>query len=179
MPGRLARRDAPQPGQAWANAVRRSSQAVPQELLNQLADEVFELTTVVAALRSRTRKPDSEELSETEFLTLDLLDKHGTMNVGEIQREIGILPAQMSRLIRTLESKSLGPMVECRINDKDRRKIDVCLTEHGRGEHIAYRTARRATTIEFLKHLAPDDRQVFMRACRAFREQITKSLQNK
>lgn len=152
---------------------------MPREQLNQLADEVFELTTVVAALRSRTRKADPEELSETEFVVLDLLAKHGTMTVGDIQREIGVLPAQMSRLIRALESKSTGPLVRCSINEQDRRKIDVALTDHGRNEHDSYRTARRATTLEFLGHINPEDRVVFMRIIRSFRERVSKALKNK
>ena len=152
---------------------------MPQEQLNQLADEVFELTTVVAALRSRTRKADTEEFSEAEFVVVNLLANRGTMNVGDIQREIGVLPAQMSRLIRALESKSSGALVRCSINEQDRRKIDVILTDHGCNEHDSYRAARRATTLEFLGHISPKDREVFMRIIRSFRKRISKALQNK
>lgn len=152
---------------------------MPREQLNQLADEMFELTNLVAALRSRSGKPDAEELSETEFLTLNLLVDRGTMNVGDIQREIGILPAQMSRVVRALEGKAVGPLVTCRINERDRRKIDVTITEQGTKNHEAYREARRAMSIEFLQHLTPGDREVFMRVIRSFREKVAKSLQQK
>ena len=50
---------------------------MPQKQLTELADEVFELTTVIAALRSRGRKGKPEELSETEFLVLNLLARRG------------------------------------------------------------------------------------------------------
>jgi DNA-binding MarR family transcriptional regulator len=150
---------------------------VPQEQLNQLADEILQLTMLSAALRSRGRKQDAEELSEVEFMALDILHRHGTLSVGEIQREIGILPAQMSRLIRALEARSLGPLVECKINEQDRRKIDVTLSKRGCKEHEDYRAARRTTTIDFLKHMTQEDRATFMRLIRSFRERITKSIQ--
>jgi DNA-binding MarR family transcriptional regulator len=152
---------------------------MPREQLNQLADEIFELTNLVAALRSRSRKADSEELSEIEFLTLNLLAQHGTMNVGDIQRELGILPAQMSRVTRALEGKAVGPLVVCSINEQDRRKIDVTMTEQGEMDHQAYRDARRAMSVEFLKHLSPSDREVFMRVIRSFRQKVAKSLKKK
>jgi hypothetical protein len=40
------------------------------------------------------------------------------------------LPAQMSRIIRSLEARE-RPMIVCRINPQDKRKIDVCLTAAG------------------------------------------------
>ncbi len=148
-----------------------------QEQLIELADEVFELTTMVSALRSRMRTEDDREPTEIEFLALDILAKAGSQNVGEIQREIGILPAQMSRLIRSLEAK--GGLVECKINENDRRKIDVSLTKSGKKAHAQYQATRRATTLEFLAHLDPDDREVFMRVIRSFRNKVHNLLQGK
>ena len=54
-------------------------------------------------------------------------------------------------------------MVECAINEQDRRKIDVSMTTAGHRAHGHYRTLRRATSLEFLAHLDRDDRDVFMR----------------
>lgn len=139
----------------------------------------MELTNLVAAMRSRARKSDPEELSETEFLALDLLVKNGTMNVGEIQREIGVLPAQMSRLMRALEGKGVGSLVECRINEDDRRKVDVTLSDVGRKEWQEYRDARRQTNIEFLEHLDPADREGLMRGIRSFRRHVVNMLHSK
>ena len=147
-----------------------------KEQLNELADEIFNLTTLVSALRSRAQKPGADEPTEAEFLALDLLVKRGPMTVGEIQREIGILPAQMSRLIRSLEGKG-GGLVKCNINEQDRRKIDVTLSKAGQKAHGHYRTLRRATSLEFLAHLDPDDRDVFMRVIRSFRERVANLLQ--
>ena len=37
---------------------------------------------------------------KSNFLTLSLLHHHDTLIVGDIQRQLGVLPAQMSRIIR-------------------------------------------------------------------------------
>ncbi len=148
-------------------------------MLNQLADEVFELSTVTATLRSRARRARPEELSEPEFLALHLLAKYSPITVGQIQQQIGILPAQMSRIIRSLEGKGAGPLVRCSINEQDRRKINVELTDAGRVAHETYRAARRVMTIEFLSHLSQEDRATFMRLIRSFRERIAKALKDK
>src|ERR1700730_11260891 len=94
-----------------------------------ISRELFELVTHInmAALRGR-RRP--EDLKELEFLTLTILQEQGTMIVGDIQRLLGVLPAQMSRIIRSLENRE-RPLIACRINPRDKRKIDVCLTASG------------------------------------------------
>src|ERR1700730_1779812 len=91
--------------------------------LEDLAQELFQVVTQIclSTLRGRRRAGD---LKEVEFLTLSLLQDHGIMIVGDIQRILGILPAQMSRVIRSLESRE-RPLIECSINARDKRKIDV------------------------------------------------------
>ena len=90
-----------------------------------LARHVFDLITqfCLATPRNRRRAGD---LKEIEFLTLTILGSHGTMIVGDIQRLLGVLPAQMSRIIRSLEDRD-RPLIACRINPQDKRKIDVHL----------------------------------------------------
>ncbi|HUT87866.1 MAG TPA: helix-turn-helix domain-containing protein [Thermoguttaceae bacterium] len=150
--------------------------AASRKQLEQLADEVYGVTRAILALRARSKATGPEELSESEFITLDLLTKHETMTVGEIQKQIGIPPAQMSRLMRSLETKDAGAMVKCAINEQDRRKVDVTITEPGGTAHGRFREARRATALQFLQHLSHDDREVFMRILRSFRKEIDKHL---
>src|SRR5262245_23702918 len=97
--------------------------------LEGLAQGVFDLVTqfCLALPRSRRRAGD---LKEVEFLTLSILHRHETLIVGEIQRLLGVLPAQMSRIIRALEMRD-RPLIACRINPQDKRKIDVALTPDG------------------------------------------------
>src|SRR5262249_33806171 len=76
--------------------------------------------------------------------------------VGDIQRLLGVLPAQMSRIIRALETRD-EPLIACRINPQDKRKIDVALTAAGRSAFYEYQVARVATIATFLTKLSEDD----------------------
>src|SRR5262245_51103275 len=97
--------------------------------VEEVAHSLFEAVTRIclSALRGRRKGGD---LKEVEFLTLSLLQAHRTMIVGDIQRMLGVLPAQMSRIIRSLEARD-RPLLSCRINSRDKRKVDVCLTAAG------------------------------------------------
>ena len=134
----------------------------------------MELTRMVAALRSRTKSLGLDEISEPEYVALDFLVKHGRSTVGEIQKELGVLPAQMSRMLRSLEDKDGRALVECSINPDDRRKVDVEITDAGRAVYQQYRAQRLEMNVQFLKGLSSSDRDTFMRVVRSFREEISK-----
>src|SRR5262245_14236976 len=66
-----------------------------QARVEEIAQDLFEvLTHLSLAVPRCRRRPD--DLKEVEFLTLALLHERGTMIVGDIQRLLGVLPAQMS-----------------------------------------------------------------------------------
>ena len=146
-----------------------------QEALDKMAQEVFELYLLVAIARSR-RPAGPDDLSETEFLTLDILSKDQPLTIGEVQKRIGVLPAQMSRIVRALEEQSGRGYVECKINPEDRRRIDISLTGMGREAHQKYRNARLSSIYEVLSVLGPDDRQHFMRTLRQIHEGFAKNI---
>ncbi len=147
------------------------------EQLQAFADEVFELSKESWLAQSRDKSKKQPDLSETEFLALDMLAKAGrTHTVGEIQREIGVLPAQMSRIIRALEDKGGKPLVQCRINPTDKRKIDVALTPAGREAHRAYREVKLGSIQKALEALSDRDREEFMRLLRLIRQSNRKAL---
>src|SRR5436305_11489109 len=108
--------------------------------LEETARDLFEVVTQLGltALRGRRRSGD---LKEVEFLTLAVLQQHGTMIVGDIQRILGVLPAQMSRIIRSLEGRP-APLVACQINPHDKRRIDVQLTPAGEEALARYAAPR-------------------------------------
>ena len=133
-----------------------------RKLLDQMVEEIFALFKVIAAARSR-RPSSSSDLSETEFLALDVLAKDGPLTIGEVQKRIGVVPAQMSRVIRSLEVEGGRGYVECKINPKDRRRIDVSLTDSGTKALGAFRQARLASFYIVLEALDPADRTEFMR----------------
>jgi DNA-binding MarR family transcriptional regulator len=129
--------------------------------IGSIARELFELVThiTMAALRGRRR---SEDLKELEFLTLTILQEQGTMIVGDIQRLLGVLPAQMSRIIRALENGE-KPLIACRINTSDKRKIDVCLTEFGEKSLLEYQNVRVARIGKLLSNLCEEDQDDLLR----------------
>jgi DNA-binding MarR family transcriptional regulator len=126
-----------------------------------VAQDLFEVVTQVclSTLRGRRRAGD---LKEVEFLTLSILHAHGTMIVGDIQRLLGVLPAQMSRIIRSLENRE-RPLIQCRINARDKRKIDVVLTGAGEKALFDYQGARVGRIVEGLRGLPEDELEDIVR----------------
>ncbi|MGB2985995.1 MAG: MarR family transcriptional regulator [Phycisphaerae bacterium] len=139
-----------------------------QATLDKMAAEIFELYQLVALARMR-RPSEADDLSEAEFLALDLLSKERTMTIGEVQKRVGVLPAQMSRIVRALEKEGGRGYVECSINPDDRRRIDVSLTPAGRAAYEKYRSIRLGSMYESLTVLDPDDRVHFMQMLRQIR----------
>lgn len=133
-----------------------------------MAEEIYDLYQLIAEARSR-QPTGPDDLSETEYLTLDALMREEPLTIGEIQKRVGVVPAQMSRVIRALEESGGRGYVECRINPQDRRRVDVSLTEAGRKAHAKYRAARLQTMYQVLSVLRPPDREHFMRIMRQIR----------
>ena len=130
--------------------------------IEDIAHELFQVVTQIclSTLRGRRRTGD---LKEVEFLTLSLLQEHGTLIVGDIQRVLGVLPAQMSRVIRALENRE-RPLIECSINPRDKRKIDVELTSNGEKALLDYQGKRVGRIVEQLSTLSEDDQDELMGA---------------
>src|SRR5665647_2605833 len=108
-----------------------SIQKTLPDSLDQMAEEIFSLT--VMSWRQRLATRHEAEMSESQFLTLDtLVNSPSPITVGEIQRSISVLPAQMSRIIRSLESGFDKPLIRCELNQTGKREIDVTLTPEGK-----------------------------------------------
>jgi DNA-binding MarR family transcriptional regulator len=122
-----------------------------EELAYNLSDVVTRFCLSVP--RGRRRAGD---LKEIEFLTLSLLHQRETLIVGDIQRQLGVLPAQMSRIIRALETRD-RPLIACRINPHDKRKIDVALTAAGLAAFQEYQSSRVRTIAGLLGNLGEED----------------------
>ena len=121
------------------------------ELAHQLFDVVTRFCQVVPRGRKRTG-----DLKDIEFLALSLLNQREPLIVGDLQRQLSVLPAQMSRIIRSLEARD-RPLIACRINGTDKRKIDVILTAAGRAAFLEYQTSRVRTISSMLGKLSTDD----------------------
>jgi len=131
--------------------IATSAAVRPDELARQLFSGVTQFC--LSLPRGRRRAGD---LKEIEFLTLTILSNQGTMIVGDIQRLLGVLPAQMSRIIRSLEARE-RPFIACRINPQDKRKIDVFLTAPGERALAEYREHRVRGIAELLGKLPEED----------------------
>jgi len=140
--------------------------------LNTMAAEIFELIKLASTARQRAGANAPEVLTEAEFLTLDALTQHETLTVGDVQKRIGVVPAQMSRIIRSLENKSGDAYVTCSINPDDRRRVDVRIAPKGREAYQAYRALRLGFATEILRAMEPDDRRRFM----GYLQQIHRSI---
>jgi DNA-binding MarR family transcriptional regulator len=129
--------------------------------VEDLAQNLFDVITrfCLAIPRGRRRSGD---LKEIEFLTLSVLHQHEVLIVGEIQRLLGVLPAQMSRIIRALEARE-RPLIACRINPQDKRKIDVALTPEGVAAFQQYQDTRVRHIAGLVSHLDDDDRDDLQR----------------
>jgi DNA-binding MarR family transcriptional regulator len=136
--------------------------------VEDIAHELFHVVTQIclSTLRGRRRAGD---LKEVEFLTLSLLQDHGTMIVGDIQRVLSVLPAQMSRVIRSLENRE-RPLIQCSINPRDKRKIDVELTSNGEKALLDYQGKRVGRIVERLNSLPDDDQDDLIRALNKLHE---------
>src|ERR1700722_7009922 len=120
--------------------------------LDELAHTLFDVVTQFCLSVPRGRRR-SGDLKEIEFLTLSLLHQRETLIVGDIQRRLGVLPAQMSRIIRALENLN-RPLIVCRINPNDKRKIDVALTPGGLSTFQESQSTRVRTVARLLNKLA-------------------------
>ena len=141
-----------------------------------MAQEIFALTVMHWRERVASRQHGGAELSESQYLTIEtIVNAAGTLTVGEIQRGIGVLPAQMSRIIRSLETGFDKPLIRCELNQTDKRRIDVHLTTEGRKLYQDFRQSRLSKTVEILKNLDDVDRQEFVRICGLIRGLVQKS----
>lgn len=141
-----------------------------------LAQDLFGIITQFCLTLPRNQRR-SGELKELEFLTLTILRDHGTMIVGHIQRQLGILPAQMSRIIRALEARD-RPLISCRINSHDKRKIDVTLTPEGEKTLGHYQAIRVGSITNVLGSLSEEDQEEFGRLLELLRERIDRGPNN-
>ncbi len=144
--------------------------------LKDFVEEVFSLTKEFWVAQAQAKARQDVELTQTEFLALDVLARsQDTPTVGDVQRQIGVLPAQMSRIIRSLESKGDHPLVECHINTQDKRKVDLALTGAGREAYNSQRRVKLGAIEKMLLDLSEHDRSELMRILRQIRESVAKS----
>lgn len=147
-----------------------ATHAGPALSVEEIAQELFDvLGTLGLGGGPHRRRPG--DLKEIEYLTLAILQARGTMIVGDIQRLLGVLPAQMSRIIRALEDRP-DPLIGCHINPRDKRKVDVQLTAGGEKALQDYQAARVGRIAIALKGLPEDSLEDINRLLDRLRVQL-------
>ncbi len=138
--------------------------------LDEVSQSLFGLITrfCLAVPRARRRARD---LKEVEFLTLALLHQYEPRIVGDLQRLLGVLPAQMSRIIRSLEARA-EPLICCRINPHDKRKIDVSMTPAGVRAFHEHQAARVNAMTRILGRLPEDELDDMQRLTERLRDVV-------
>ena len=123
--------------------------------LGSLAQQIVDLNNQIILVQPRNKRKN-KGLKEKEFLTLCHLRNKDLMNVGDIQKLLGVLPAQMSRIIRSLENRDIA-LISCSINPLDKRKIDVVLTDAGNIAFENHQTTRVCFVQELLQKLNDEE----------------------
>jgi len=75
------------------------------EAIQQLAFQMFDLTRRTWYKSQHEKFKGGYDLSESEFLALDALEDVESMSVGQLRKRVGVLPAQMSRVLKALEQR--------------------------------------------------------------------------
>jgi DNA-binding MarR family transcriptional regulator len=134
-----------------------------EQVIRGLALQMFDMSTHAWLASQREKMKGGYDLSESEFLALAALENVASLSVGELRQHVGVLPAQMSRVIKALEQRYDEKLVLCAINPEDKRKIDVSITPTGRRAVEAYRRAKIMNTVEALNSLSDEDLDAFTR----------------
>ncbi len=134
-----------------------------EQSVRRLALRIFDITKRTWLQSQREKLKGGYDLSESEFLALDVLEAVDSLSVGELRRHVGVLPAQMSRVIKALEQRYDEKLVVSSINAKDKRKIDVSITPKGRRAVGAYRRAKIAASVKALRSLSDRDLAALLR----------------
>jgi DNA-binding MarR family transcriptional regulator len=134
-----------------------------EQAIQNLARRIFAITVRTWIGSQREKMKGGYDLSESEFLALAALEGSDCLSVGELRREVGVLPAQMSRIIKALEQRYDEKLVVCSINAKDKRKIDVAITARGCRAVEAYRRAKILATVDALRSLSDRDLSALLR----------------
>ncbi|MCX5684184.1 MAG: hypothetical protein NT049_10925 [Planctomycetota bacterium] len=134
-----------------------------EQAIRSLALRMFDMTTRAWLASQREKMKGGYDLSESEFLALAALEHVASLSVGELRQHVGVLPAQMSRVIKALEQRYDEKLVLCAINPQDKRKIDVSITVTGRRAIEAFRRAKIMNTVSALESLTEQDLAEFTR----------------
>lgn len=104
-------------------------------------------------------------LSTTQFLLLNLLDQRGSMS---LRSAAGALHLDTSTLVQTVDSLETRGLVQRQRSTQDRRRVDLLLTEAGRGVQAASQDLFRQRLTVLFATMTPVARQALIEGMTAF-----------
>jgi DNA-binding MarR family transcriptional regulator len=134
---------------------------------SQAAKNVLEITPhIMRAVRRVMRSHRTPDLSIPQFRALGFLQKHEGASLSDVANHIGLQPPTMSKMIDALVARGL---VERNIDQEDRRRVTLTLSDKGRK---LWQKARQATNdflTEKLAALPDEDLLLIVRAMECLR----------
>ena len=131
--------------------------------------DVAALRLVVLRLARRLRKHSGTQVSPSQFSALTVLERHGSLRLGDLARREQISKSSGTRLVANLEAKGLVQRVG---DETDGRITYVELTPGGR-KHLAEATQRATSYLRRqLDMLSPSDRSTLLAALPALERML-------
>lgn len=102
-----------------------------------------------------------------DFVLFFLLQKEEVVEPGEISKSLALSTPRVAKILQQLEDKGL---VERQINQEDRRKIDVFLTDEGRDVIKQRKNFFVRTIAKIMSHLGEEDTKEYLRITKRLTE---------
>jgi len=133
-----------------------------------LADEASEFRMATFRLARRLRSERAvDSMSDGQFAVLAALSHHGPHTLGELADRERVSAPSMNRTVNCLEESGYLSRTP---DETDRRKVNIALTDEGRGV-VAETVRRRDSWLEdSLSALSPDQRATLASAAVIMRE---------
>ena len=143
-------------------------------------DEILEeiLKTFAMAARANALNFLQINLKGENALLLQLIATDGKSTPGALAETLGVSPARIAAMLRSLEFKKL---VERVCDEKDKRRVTVTITAHGRQFVESISEAVNCKARKLLEKLGEQDAREFLRIlkkCTGFDEKIKDAEEN-
>lgn len=127
-----------------------------------------EYMAIFYKMRKRKNQKKITDSMHGEQFVLTFLSRHGGSVIpSEISNEMGISTARVAAALGSLESKGL---VTRRIDERDRRRILVELTEDGRAQEASHAKAITGVLVRMLEDLGEADANELLRILKKISE---------
>ena len=142
-----------------------------QSRINTFSQQLLELIPQLlrGMFRRYTDILGGWQITIPQYLTLDLVERSGSLSLKEIARELNIsLPAASTMIERLYKMK----LVKRSHSYSDRRKIEISLSNKGRGLLAKIKSRRRKAIEEVFSGLSEAERKNYLNILRKVRKII-------